>query len=167
MNLNLNKENALKALAKKISEGEEHEKTLLLALAGINKVKHLAQVNKRVITAIKAEGISASLSLDYTKRLNLFIEKRVYKTSKPDSNGVSTADYYSENMLTIYFNEGYTDLIDNVVKRMEGITEYRARLEDEYKNIDALLVQAEKLQAAYNAMDDKTYVLKLALGISH
>lgn len=74
MYININKQQAIDALTKKIAETVQSEAILVRALKAMETVKHHKEVNKRVVTAIKELGGYASLHMDYASRIVLYFD---------------------------------------------------------------------------------------------
>lgn len=153
------------ACDKKISEGIEHIKTLEQAITALETVKHRKNVDAHGITAIKNGGGSASLSNDYTPRLTLYCEKRIYDTSAPDAHGCSISNYYESTDEVVYFehNEGYAGIIEGAKRRIQAITEYSAQLEKEKQNADTIIDEYIALEKAKSAYDDYSRITREAI----
>ena len=117
------------------------------------------------ITAIKKAGGSASLSNDYSSYIKLYCDKRIYDTSASDSNGCRIANYYESTDETIYFDheKGYAGIIENMQKRIEGITAYREQLEREKRNVDTIIEEYFALEKAKSAFDDYSRIAREAI----
>ncbi len=167
MYISIDKQGAISALKKKIAECVIAEAVILRGIEGMKSVKHHKEVNKRVITAIKALGGYASLSLDYTPRIVLYFDhdKRIYSTSKPDQWGVSTAYYFSETQVDIYFKGGYTEMIEAAQERLAGIVASRERYQAEMENIDAIIKDVQALNDAYEKVEKHSYIVREVFGV--
>lgn len=167
MYISIDKQGAIAALKKKIAECVIAEAVILRGIEGMNSVKHHKEVNKRVITAIQALGGYASLNMEYAPRIVLYFDqdKRIYTHSKPDANGMTTANYFRETQVDIYFTGGYTEMIEAAMKRMEGIIASREKYQKEFDNMDAIIEEVQALHKAYKKVENHSYIIREVFGI--
>jgi hypothetical protein len=155
----------LYACDKKISESMEHERVLNIAINALETVKHRKNIDAHGTKAIKNAGVSAHIYNEYTPRITLYCNNRIYSTSEPDTNGCSIADYYENTDVTIYFdlNAGYAGIIENMHKRITGLLEYRVVLEKEKENADTIIAEYYALEKARKAYENYTYITRDAI----
>lgn len=167
MYISIDKQGAISALEKKIAECVIAESVTLRGIEGMKSVKHHKEINKRVITAIQALGGYASLYMSYTPRIVLYFDqdKRIYTHSKPDSNGMTVADYFSETQVDIYFTGGYTEMIESSRNRLSGIIQSRERYQAELDNMDAIIEDVQALHKAYKKVENHSYIIREVFGI--
>lgn len=138
MYLNVDKEKALYALQKR----KENTKLLIElcdeVLESYDKFKHYQELSKRICKFIK----NSYLYTDYTPRLVVHLENRLYKD-----------EYFDESDLTLYIKE-IKDIKEHTEKRKEGLVESMKQINDNIKNIDAILSDLTKLETEYKRLDN-------------
>lgn len=138
-------------ISKKIKETELKIEALALSINGLEKIKHFKAVDKKMEKA----GTTNKAHLAFEKgkdwsssdTINIYLNDRIYSYSEPDKNGVSTADYFNDYQEQFSINKlsTYQDIINAIKSRIEGLTEAKKKLTGELKNIDALIIEAQKI----------------------
>lgn len=182
MYLETNKKTVLHNIDKQLAETKLKIEMLKATSQALETIKHYKTITKRTTDAIKEK---ANYYASYTEQYNipkmtLYLNERIYKTSAPDRNGVSQAEYYNSTDEVIYLTrtldettrEYITDttteaLITVIGQRLDGLTEHLDKLNDEKNNLDAILDKAIKIEKLYKELDDNlTYTTRQALKLS-
>ena len=139
-------------IKKKIKEQELKIEALTLSIKGLETIKHYKTIDKRLNKA----GTNEKAYLSFTKgeswsnfsTINLYLKDRIYNQSAPDKNGVSIANYfndYQENILIDKEGVSYQDIIKIFNDKIEHLKEQGEKLQGELKSINALIIEAQKL----------------------
>lgn len=162
MNLDINKKNIIYQIDKKIAENNLKIPFLQAIIESVEKVKH----HKNITIAIEKQcSKKVYLDKNYSGYLIRFsFENSVYKTSLPDKNGITQADYFKNYSDEIRFSD-YMELKKNCEKKIHNIQSDTLKLTTEKDNFDIFFKQATELKKLYNTFDD-TYSFTIKQSIN-